>query len=607
MRQLIVCCDGTWNTPEDKSVTNVRRLYNALADKNENDDPQLAYYQPGVGTMRNRLLGGGVGLGLSRNVMDAYLWLATRYEPGDRIALFGFSRGAYTARSLAGMISACGLIDTTKMRAAEIWPRIRELYTRGYRQRVGGDLDWRDGFTFRWDPVHAEDIPVNLIGVWDTVGALGIPDYLGWLNLLDPLHRYDFHDLRLNPHIKHGRHAVAMDERRKPYAPAMWDEPMRGQDIKQVWFPGSHKDVGGGHPERGLSDGALRWMIDEARDTIHLGFHKGTVEDQISPDPLDILHDDDRGMVGLLEPVVDPALKPLMEVFLQPRPRAVPRIEPNSPSPHLHESVYERHQNPTITGGPYRPTRVLAPEQEKTIEVFAHDPWNETGLYLEPGDYMFIAEGVWQDGAMLCGPGGAPGPGGANPLAEGVRLLGRVWNGGRRLFRFVSGNKMADFIGTRREPELPWMSMVGVVANDAVSVNGRAHDHERIPIGTGTRCRVTKGGYLYAFANDAWGFYRNNQGSIRLTVTRLPAEEHLLLPSYREADTALPRAGTGEGAEQMAGAGGRPATAGAAPRRTATGGGARGAGARGGAATTGTAPRTQTGGGGQGRRQDEGT
>src|SRR5690606_17419823 len=146
MRQLIVCCDGTWNTAEDRTITNVRRLYNALAEKDENDNPQLAYYQPGVGTVRNRLLGGATGFGLSRNVMDAYLWLTTRYEPGDRIALFGFSRGAYTARSLAGMISACGLIDTSKTPEHMIWPQIKRLYREGYRRRDRRDPEWRDGF-----------------------------------------------------------------------------------------------------------------------------------------------------------------------------------------------------------------------------------------------------------------------------------------------------------------------------------------------------------------------------------------------------------------------------------------------------------------------------
>jgi uncharacterized protein (DUF2235 family) len=539
MRRLIVCCDGTWNTPEDESVTNVYRLHNALAPTDNFGNHQRRYYQPGVGTMSARLLGGAFGLGLSRDVMETYLWLTTRYEPGDRIALFGFSRGAYTARSLAGMISACGLIDTTKMDKATVWSRIKDLYNQGYRRtRQNPDCrephgsrerpecrEWRNGLSFLWDSDDCERIPVDFIGVWDTVGALGVPNYMGWLNFLDPAHLHDFHDLRLNPYIKYGRHAIAMDERRRPYTPTLWSGTYAENQVKQVWFPGSHKDVGGGHLQRGLSDCALQWMIDEAGRTIDLGFHKN-VEDQIKPNPLDVIHDDDRGVAGVLEPLVDPMLKPWLETFLQPRPRAVPRIDPDTPDPCLHQSVYDRYQSPPVTTGPYRPTEVLASGQTKTdIEVFAHKPWNETGLYLEPGYYSFTAEGTWRDLTIVSGPDGTTGPRRFNPLVMGYRLLGTLLGQGEKLFRLVTRNKVADFIGAPREPDLPWMSLVGVVANDAVSLDAEYKDHERIAIGAGTSCRVTKGGYLYAFANDAWFFYGINKGSLQLTVTRLPKEE----------------------------------------------------------------------------------
>jgi hypothetical protein len=529
MRQLIVCCDGTWNTPEDLSVTNVRRLYHALDETDEDGNAQLSYYQPGVGgdgRLLNRMLGGGAGVGVSRNVMDAYHWLATRYEPGDQIALFGFSRGAYIARSLAGMISACGLIDLAGLDEAATWRQIRHAYERRYRRRGNDNQRWRDGLTFRYDPTQRWQIPVTFIGVWDTVGALGIPDHLGWLNLLDPLHRYDFHDLTLNPYIRHARHALAMDERRGPYAPTLWSAPFAPeQTVKQVWFPGSHKDVGGGHRETGLSDSALLWMIEEARDAVKLGFHKTTV-DQIRPDPLDVLHDDDRGVLGLLEPLVDPVVKPWLEIFLQPRPRAVPEINPDAPNPAVHRSVYDRHQNPPITGGRYRPTRILAPGQTETVEVFAREPWNETGLYLEAGEYSFTADGEWIDGTNPSGPAGTNDLPRVdrfvvNPLVEAGNLVSTVSGQLQGLFRQVTRNRTANFVFTRREEDLPRMSLVGVVANDAAPVKGALNMHQRIAIGTGARCRVTRSGYLYAFANDAWGFHVNNQGGVRLTVTRL--------------------------------------------------------------------------------------
>jgi uncharacterized protein (DUF2235 family) len=191
MRHLIVCCDGTWNTPEMESVTNVRRLYDALGDQSADGAAQVCYYQPGVGTERrllSRLLGGGFAVGLSQHVTDAYHWLTTRYAPGDKIALFGFSRGAYIARSLAGMISACGLLDTTSLHETTTWQQIEHVYGFKYRQGHDADLRWRTGLAFHYDPADPSQIPVHFIGVWETVGSLGIPDYLGWLNLLDPHH-----------------------------------------------------------------------------------------------------------------------------------------------------------------------------------------------------------------------------------------------------------------------------------------------------------------------------------------------------------------------------------------------------------------------------------
>jgi hypothetical protein len=528
MRRLIVCCDGTWNTAEDETVTNVRRLANAVGDHDEDGNQQLAYYQPGVGTDGNllsRLLGAGTGAGLSRNVLDAYHWLVTRYEPGDRVALFGFSRGAYTARSLAGMISACGLIETAHMTEAAVWRQIQRLYDQRYRRRDGTGR-WREGLDFLFDPDRPEEIPVDFIGVWDTVGALGIPDYLGWLDMLEVLPREQFHDVTLNPHIRHGRHAIAMDENRGPYAPTLWSEPYGlGQDVAQMWFPGSHGDVGGGHAQKGLADGALRWMIDEARATVRLGFNPATIE-QVKPDPLDVMHDG-FAIGGRLEPALEPSVKPVLEMALHPQPRAVPRIDPYARDHRVHPSVFDRCLNPPITGGRYRATHVLEAGQSATVDVYAHRPWNETGLYLEPGDYVFSAAGEWRDANIPSGPDGTTGLDLFNPLVERTRLVGTITGQVEALYRRLSGNSAADFAGARRDGDLPWMSLVGVVANNAARRrNGHRQGHERVAIGTDAQHYVTRGGYLYTYANDAWGRYLDNQGSVRLTVSRLSTEEH---------------------------------------------------------------------------------
>jgi hypothetical protein len=519
MRHLVVCCDGTWNTPDQESVTNVKRLYDAL-DDTKND--QFSYYAPGVGTeggLLARLTGGSFGVGIDGKIMGAYDWLTTTYQPGDRIALFGFSRGAYTVRSLAGMIAACGLIDTTSLDAQETGRQIERVYRKRYTQGGNADRGWREGLTFRYDPDNAEQIPVQFIGVWDTVGALGIPDNMSWLNPLDPSAPHTFHDVKLNPHVPHARHAVAMDERRRAFTPTLWSKPARGQDVKQKWFPGSHMDVGGGHLERGLSDGALQWMIDEAGDAAQLAFHKTTL-DQVRADPLDVLHDDNRGLLDpLLQLVLEPVIESRTELIWDMRPRAVPLVDPHASQDELDQSVYERQAKVPITSGPYRPTRVLKPGRSETVEVFAAEPWNETGLYLRTGDYTFAAEGEWLDRDIWSGPGGTKGAGRFS-LTALPRTMASAIGEVEKLYRRVSGRKEAYFPMVRREVDLPWMSLVGVVANDAIPVNGMKA-HERIAIGDREKYHVTKDGYLYAFANDAWGFYGNNHGSVRLTVTRI--------------------------------------------------------------------------------------
>ncbi|WP_320783279.1 DUF2235 domain-containing protein [Streptomyces sp. CRN 30] len=530
MRCLVVCCDGTWNTPEQPSVTNVHRLYNALDTRDSGGNRQLAYYQPGVGT-RGGLLGwlpGGIaGVGLSADVLDAYRWLTTTYEPGDRIALFGFSRGAYTARSLAGMISVCGLLDTRGRNAATIRYQIERVYDRRYRAADRPDPLWRTGLEFHYDPADAARIPVRFIGVWDTVGSLGIPDHLGILNLWDPPRRHAFHDVKLNPHIRYARHAVAMDEHRGPFAPTLWEDGGQepGQDLQQVWFPGSHKDVGGGHPETGLSDGALRWMVEEAQKA-GIAFDEDMLR-QITPDETDVLHEDARTGFRLLAQLYDPAIGPLLQPFFEPRPRAVPRVDADRRDGAVHRSVYGRQQAKIITSRPYRPTRGLgAGGSPVTVTVSARRPWNDTGLYLDPGAYRFTAEGEWQDAHIRSGPGGTTGPARFNPFVERLRLLGTALGPLQTVWRRVTGNEEANLLGSPREDDLPWMSLVGVVANgDGKRLAGRpgTAPHQRIAVGGGTDgpVTVTRGGYLYAFANDAWGFYGNNRGSVRLTVTRL--------------------------------------------------------------------------------------
>ncbi|MFD4194074.1 DUF2235 domain-containing protein [Amycolatopsis thermoflava] len=514
-RRLIVCCDGTWCDPELDAVTNVRRLHNALAAADSSGREQLSSYRRGVGTrggLLSRLAAGAIGAGLPKDIVAAYLWLCTTYRPGDQIALFGFSRGAFTARSLAGLVKESGLLDLLEVDSRTSGLLAARAY-RHYRTRSPGDT-WRGGLRFHFDPERAADIPIDFIGVWDTVGALGVPGYFAGLSELTPGSRYRFHDVELNPHIPYARHALALDEWRRPFTPTRWT-PNGSTDMAERWFPGSHMDVGGGHRETGLSDISLQWMTDEAAKCAGIAFHPPALAG-LAPDPAGLLHDDDRGVFGVAPPLVDPLLQPLLEVGLHYRPRAVPAVVPGGQGGVLDPSALERQQAQPITGGPYRRTRILGSGQQATIEVPAEELWTGTGLYLEPGRYTFTAAGQWSDGVDWCGPGGIPLLRGLSPR----RLAGSVVGEAVGLYRLVRRARGAHAPLAPREVDLPWLYLVGYVANDS-DRTGADPEHERIAIGTGTAHEVTEPGYFYAFANDAWGFYGRNSGAVRLTVTRL--------------------------------------------------------------------------------------
>src|SRR6476646_3995400 len=337
MTNLVVCCDGTWNTPTEMdhglpSPTNVVKLYNALVK----DDKQRVYYHPGVGTGKNwwdKIAGGGTGEGLDQNIMSAYNWLARNYAPGDRMSLFGFSRGAYTVRSLGGLICGHGLLDLRSVdTAAEAWKRVGDVFA-AYRKGV--DFANPDGYGFH----DRAATGIDLIGVWDAVGALGIPDDLALLGLLDNPERYRFHDTTLSPKVSHARHALAIDERRASFAPTQWTAFSPPTTMKQIRFPGVQCDFGGGYAETSLSDRTLEWMIEEA-EGCGLAF-RDKVTDQLAPDQLGVAHDSCTGVFKALKT----------------RPRPVPPIPKGAAV--LDTSTLGRNKNPPLLQGDYWPTKVL--------------------------------------------------------------------------------------------------------------------------------------------------------------------------------------------------------------------------------------------------------
>jgi uncharacterized protein (DUF2235 family) len=510
MKRLVICCDGTWNTLDQTddgipAPTNVAKIYAALLDEapgiqDQDTVHQHKYYHPGVGTAPNlvdKAIGGGAGLGLNQNIMSGYRNLCDNYESGDEIFLFGFSRGAYTARSLAGLVGRCGLLDTAGLDDAEVWPRIEKLFSQGYRKRVDRSAWSEQGWMFHRTPEGSQTIPVRFVGVWDTVGALGIPDNLAVLNLLDARKDYTFYDTSLGGHIQTARHALALDEKRATFQPTLWTEE-DGRDMKQIWFPGVHSDVGGGYAETGLSDGALEWMIGEA-ETCGLGF-KDKIKAPIRPDHQGILHNS------------------LTSVFklLPTQPRATPALDDTVA---LHKSSSDRYTDPPITQAPYRPTQRLAAGVPVTRNIFAIEPWNDTGLWLEAGiRYELSATGEWKDKSIPCGPGGTND--GKFHAGEVVHLLGSALGKMEEFFKSATGNENANFLMTRRHEDMPWFCLVGAIANSVGARENVNSSHQTFMIGEGCSITPTRSGYLFAYANDAWRFYDNNRGRVQLTVSR---------------------------------------------------------------------------------------
>lgn len=270
MKRLIVCCDGTWNEPEQKDrgvmrPTNVVKIARMIRPQANDGTVQKVYYDRGVGTgdFIDRFFGGLFGVGLRHNVLEAYRFLYENYAPGDEIWLFGFSRGAYTVRRVAGMLRKCGL--PTAGRAAtdrdEALAKAYTIFLRRERADQGG-ADSPAALALR-EQFRTSRIPVRFIGVWDTVGAYGIGGVLGQF-----AGKARFHDNKLSSDVQFACQALAIDEQRTAFRPTLWEQTpgaaAKGQVLVQSWFAGVHCNAGGGYQDSGLSDVALHWMAARA-------------------------------------------------------------------------------------------------------------------------------------------------------------------------------------------------------------------------------------------------------------------------------------------------------------------------------------------------------
>ncbi|ORY14348.1 hypothetical protein BCR34DRAFT_239230 [Clohesyomyces aquaticus] len=285
-KRLIVACDGTWLNSDNGLVngkisvpSNVTRLSRAIKPVSQDGIPQIVYYHFGVGTQGgivDRVVGGTVGEGLGDAVREGYSFLANNYHPGDEIFLLGFSRGAFTARSIGGLIGEIGLLTKKGL------PALPEIFKDVQHRRDPKYVPKNPSVPFpnkpsASSPRYADelerrgmtrlDIPIRAIGVFDTVGSLGAPR-VGWLTKVglqsSESKENSFYDTKLSHCVENAFQALALDEKRSAFSPAIWEKPEGNKTtLRQVWFPGVHSNVGGGYDDQQLANITLAWMMSQ--------------------------------------------------------------------------------------------------------------------------------------------------------------------------------------------------------------------------------------------------------------------------------------------------------------------------------------------------------
>jgi uncharacterized protein (DUF2235 family) len=543
-RRIVILCDGTANRPpdiDDPAATNVWKIGQALVQ----DETQTVWYDPGMATGTSApsrlaasleswagrlwlsplstVLGivgriqtaweGITGTGIGDNILEAYTEVARQYRPGDRIYIIGFSRGAYTARATAGAIRACGVLKPSNLRYA---PALISLYRARHRRGHGRAMGVPIRPEFVWQPV-----PIEMLGVFDTVASLGAPLWGWWFNPRGVRNRA----LNTNPvlNCRHIYHAMAMDERRATFFPTLFwrpkdkDKPTADgwtETLEQVWFRGAHADVGGGYAETGLSDITLGWMLDRAaRHGLAL---KPEAFALLRPDPMARLHD-------------ETARQPSWNwLGTWPRWSKVLQTPPTEGSGiAVHDSVFDRARRIRELTGRHD-LHDLAPGETVRFRAEAQRQWDRSGLILRGGwedpavHYRLRwTGGLWRDASCPpCGPAGN---------LDGERPGDPRWRARwRRRVRDAPWMTLcATLAGPRRWPlrELPLkLAFAYLFKRDP-----RMLLNQLAPLGT---CLLEPGdsllirserpaSLLHLFANDLWQTYGNNSGELELELTRL--------------------------------------------------------------------------------------
>ena len=313
MKRIVILIDGTWNKEAITGNTNVAALdpgnqvvAHAFIKTTATDDTaQHVHYHDGVGAEGDffkRLLGGAIGLGLKQIIRECYDFVVDDYAVGDEIYLIGFSRGAYAARALAGLIGASGIQRVHDAATFEVaWQhyRVKPAARAHPATAISSQRTAIDDYAAAGSAFH-DTRTVKCVAVWDTVGSYGIPAGLG----LAPLARYvalmllGFHDTSFGDHVEVGLHAVAVDEHRQSFVPTLWTiakgRKPKGH-VEQTWFAGAHCNVGGGYPDAGLSDQALVWMIARLQALTGLEFDTDAVKAGIRPNIRGAVVDSTKG------------------------------------------------------------------------------------------------------------------------------------------------------------------------------------------------------------------------------------------------------------------------------------------------------------------------
>ncbi len=539
-KKIVICCDGTGNRDDDvedgkRCISNVRRFYELMRPPSKAEWSQVGWYDAGVGTGTSRVarrtgtltkaatwigakmpaqilgISGqirtamelGFGIGISENIADGYGEIVRRYVPRDEIFLIGFSRGAYTARCIAGVIARCGLLRSENLRFAEDMVRL-------YRYRK----EPRDDVTVQRHLIHPrQDVKVKFLGLWDTVASLGVPLWGWWFRFGSSNKAFDTSPAMVCEVV---RHALSIDEERSQFFPMLFNEGFMvaatsGADVEQVWFRGSHAGVGGGYADCEISDGSLLWMIAQAKK-LGLEFDEDGVK-ELKPNYLGYLHNQ-------LE-------RQPHWVLCGTWPRWHPCERDGAGAAEgkgfgvLDESVHQRAAQAVTVRKDGALTSedlvFLAPGKHATVTVRADKIWNRTGVVLEHGfRYTITYEaGRWEDKECgLCSPEGQV---------------------ARRGFRRFLGR-------TKRFSEARWMELIGHVAHPRPWPTQELPGHQlfeyllwkdpedlvkslmrlgrHLPSETAQVWIDVEApsGMFYAFANDAWLAYPNNSGAITLDV-----------------------------------------------------------------------------------------